>query len=82
MSVGYLKKCSSRGRPKARYRSQAAAENHRSDLIRKGVWRACKTNTYFCNVCGHYHAGELGRANRGKGRTVAAKNRPRHLATQ
>jgi hypothetical protein len=82
MSVGYLKKCSSRGRPKRAFPTQAGAESLRWSLINRGIWKAAATNTYFCNQCGGYHAGELGRANRGKGRTVAAKNRPRFLATQ
>ena len=82
MSVGYLKKCSSRGKPKKQHATQEAAEGQRWGLIRAGKWKAHTSNTYFCNQCGWYHAGELGRANRGKGRKVAAKNRPRHLATQ
>lgn len=82
MSAGYLAKCSSRGRPKKAHATQRLAEEQRWSLIKAGKWRADKTNTYFCNECGGWHAGSLGRANRGKGRKVAAKNTPRHLATQ
>jgi hypothetical protein len=82
MSVGYLRKCTSRGRPKRAYPTQAEAEGQRWSLIRAGKMRAGTSNTYFCNQCGGYHAGSLGVANRGKGRKVAAKNKPRHLATQ
>ncbi len=82
MSVGYLKKCSSRGKPKRAYQTQAEAETQRWGLIAAGKWRPGTSNTYFCNQCGGYHVGELGKANRGKGRKVAAKNRPRHLDVQ
>lgn len=82
MSVGYLKKCSSNGKPKKRFLLQAQAEEFRAHLVRIGRWTSGRSNTYFCNVCGFYHAGEMGRSNRGKGRTVAAKNRPRHLDSQ
>jgi hypothetical protein len=82
MSVGYLAKCSSRGRPKRAFATQAEAEGQRWALIHAGKWKAHQTNTYFCNQCGGYHAGTMGKGNRGKGRKVAAKNRPRHLASQ
>jgi rubrerythrin len=81
MSVGYLKKCSSNGKPKKRYDTQAEAEKQRSGLIRMGVWKVGNSNTYFCNQCGGYHAGKLGRSNRGGGRKIA-KNPPRFLASQ
>lgn len=82
MSVGYLKKCSSQGKPKTQHQTQAEAEGQRSILIEAGKWTRGNSNTYFCNQCGWYHAGKLGRSNRGKGRQVAAKNKPRHLASQ
>lgn len=81
MSVGYLAKCTSRGRPKKRHATQAEAEAQRSQLIRRGVWKPATSNTYFCNQCGCYHAGSTGQINRGRGKK-AAKNRPRFLATQ
>jgi hypothetical protein len=82
MSVGYLKKCTSNGKPKAKFLTQAAAEAFRTSLVKLGRWTYGGSNTYWCNQCGFYHAGKLGRANRGKGRKVAAKNRPRHLDCQ
>lgn len=83
MSVGYLKKCANRnGTPKKAHPTQALAEAQRSGMIAAGKWTPANSNTYFCNQCGGYHAGSLGKANRGKGRRVAAKNRPRHLASQ
>jgi hypothetical protein len=82
MSRGYLKKCSNRfGRPKKAHPTQAEAETQRSGMIHAGKWTPGGSNTYFCNQCGGYHAGELGCSNRGKGRRTA-KNTPRHLATQ
>lgn len=81
MSVGYLAKCSSRGKPKKQHPTQAEAEKQRESLIKAGIWRRGNTNTYFCNQCGHYHAGRVGRSNRGRSRKPA-KNPPRHLATQ
>lgn len=81
MSVGYLKKCSSGGRPKTQHATQAAAEAQRARLVHEGKWTWNGSNTYWCNECGWYHAGRLGRANRGRSRTVA-KNRPRHLDCQ
>jgi predicted RNA-binding Zn-ribbon protein involved in translation (DUF1610 family) len=82
MSRGYLKKCSTGLVPKIQHATQAAAEGQRSGMIAAGRWTRGNSNTYFCNQCGWYHAGKLGRSNRGKGRKVAAKNLPRHLATQ
>ena len=83
MSRGYLKKCSNRyGQPKKAFRTQGEAEGQRMAMIRSGKWTHGTSNTYFCNQCGGFHAGQLGRGNRGKGRRVAAKNIPRHLATQ
>lgn len=81
MSVGYMAKCTSRGKPKRQYATQAEAEAHRKHLIARGTWKAGSSNTYFCNQCGAYHAGSTGRANRGRSKKVA-KNRPRFLATQ
>lgn len=82
MSVGYMKKCSNGRAPKKQHPSQAEAEKQRGQLIARGVWTSGGSNTYFCNQCGWWHAGSLGRANRGKGRKQTAKNTPRHLATQ
>lgn len=82
MSVGYLAKCSNGFVPKRPFPTQQGAEALRWSLIRRGKWRAGNTNTYFCNECGGWHAGRLGRGNRGKGRKVSAKNTPRFLATQ
>ena len=82
MSRGYMAKCtSSKGVPKKRHETQAEAEKQRQGLIGAGIWRADRTNTYFCSQCGHWHAGRLGRSNRGKGRQTA-KNTPRFLASQ
>lgn len=81
MSVGYMAKCSARGKPKKQHATQAEAEKQREGLIKQGIWTRAASNTYFCNQCGHYHAGRLGRSNRGKGRK-RAKNTPRHLASQ
>lgn len=82
MSVGYLKKCSSQGRPKKQHRTQAEAEEQRANLVKIGRWTWGNSNTYWCNQCGFWHAGKLGRANRGKGRKQTAKHTPRFLATQ
>lgn len=81
MSVGYLKKCSSGGRPKQVFTTQEKAEAFRSSLIRIGRWTPGNSNTYYCGEHGGYHAGRLGRANRGKGRKKAAKRAP-FLPTQ
>lgn len=81
MSVGYLKKCSTGGKPKAQHATQAQAETQRAHMVRAGKWTWNGSNTYFCNQCGWYHAGRLGPANRGRSRSVA-KKRPRHLDTQ
>jgi hypothetical protein len=82
MSRGYLKKCANRnGTPKKAHPTQALAEVHRSAMIAMGKWTAANSNTYPCNQCGGYHAGSLGKGNRGKGR-MTAKNPPRHLASQ
>jgi hypothetical protein len=82
MSAGYLKKCSSNGRPKKAHPTQAEAEGQRWALIKLGKWTPGNSNTYWCGECGGYHAGKLGRANRGGGRKKAAKNAPRFLASQ
>jgi hypothetical protein len=82
MSAGYLKKCSNGRAPKKQHATQEEAEGQRAQLIGRGVWTAGGSNTYFCNQCGWWHAGSLGRANRGKGRKQTAKNTPRFLATQ
>lgn len=83
MSVGYLKKCSTRGRPKVTHPSRAAAEAFRRNMVRLGKWSMAATNTYWCGECGGgYHAGHLGRANRGKSRKTAVKNRRKHFDTQ
>lgn len=82
MSAGYLKKCSSNGKPKKSHPTQADAEVQRWALVATGKWKPGTSNTYFCSQCGGWHAGSMGRANRGKGRDATAKNTPRHLATQ
>jgi hypothetical protein len=81
MSIGYLKKCSDGTQPKKRFGSRAQAEDFRRAMIGSGRWTANGSNTYSCNVCGQYHAGRLGRVNRGGGRQTA-KNKPRHLDCQ
>lgn len=82
MSAGYLKKHYNRnGTPKQGFVTNKAAEDFRKRMISSGRWRSADTNTYFCNVCGEYHAGRMGRSHRGKSRK-AAKNTPRHLASQ
>lgn len=77
MSAGYLAKCAR----KKRHPTQADAEDHRQRLVDIGRWRAASSNTYFCNVCGHWHAGRTNGSPRGKGRK-RAKNTPRYLDTQ
>lgn len=69
MSVGYLAKCAR----KRRHKTQAEAEEHRMSLIRIGRWTVAGSNTYWCNQCGHFHAGSLGRSNRGKGRKIKTR---------
>lgn len=81
MSAGYLAKCSSRGKPKEKFTTQTAAEGRRRSLIYDGVWTAQGSNTYFCNQCGGWHAGQVGVRNRGQAKKTA-KNTPRHLDTQ
>lgn len=81
MSAGYLKKCSTGNKPKQKHATQDLAEKQRSSMISAGIWKASGSNTYWCNQCGGYHAGAMGKNNRGKGRK-AAKNTPRWLATQ
>ena len=73
MSVGYLAKC---GR-KRRHPDQDAAEQHRRELVARGVWTWRKSNTYDCNQCGCWHAGSTGATNRGTsgGRKRARKDR-------
>jgi rubrerythrin len=77
MSVGYLAKCAR----KRRHATQALAEKQRQGLIRAGKWRGDNSNTYWCNQCGHWHAGHLNGSPRGQGKRPA-KNTPRHLASQ
>ena len=77
MSAGYLAKCAR----KKRHPTQAEAEKQRAGLIGAGLWKAATSNTYFCSQCGHYHAGRMRGAPRGKGREMA-KNTPRFLASQ
>jgi hypothetical protein len=77
MSVGYLAKCAR----KRRHPTQGDAEKQRHGLIKIGVWRADRSNTYWCNVCGHWHAGRMNGTPRGRNRTTA-KNTPRHLDCQ
>ena len=77
MSVGYLAKCAR----KRQHLTQELAERQRASLIKAGVWRPASSNTYWCNVCGHWHAGRMNGTPRGKNRTTA-RNTPRHLDTQ
>jgi hypothetical protein len=77
MSAGYLAKC---GRKK-RHPTQGDAEEHRRKLIRIGIWQPSRSNTYFCNQCGSWHAGRTKNMPRGKGRKTA-KNTPRFLESQ
>lgn len=78
MSAGYLAKCAR----KKRHPTQAEAEKQRQGLIRSAGWKAANSNTYFCNQCGHWHAGRMKRGiPRGKGHKTA-KNTPRFLASQ
>ena len=81
MSRGYLAKCtSSKGVPKKRHDTQAEAEKQRQGLIAAKIWKPVNSNTYFCSQCGGWHAGSVGKSNRGKGRNRTAKNTPRFLA--
>lgn len=82
VSVGYLKKCSSRGRPKRQHPDQRSAERQRAGLVHAQIWTWAKSNTYHCNACGWWHAGEVGSANRGKGRKQIAKNTKRRADCQ
>jgi predicted RNA-binding Zn-ribbon protein involved in translation (DUF1610 family) len=68
MTVGFLAKCASGGRPKKRHASRQEAEEHRSMLIRRQIWTKSKSNTYRCNACGFWHAGSTGQVNRGQGK--------------
>jgi hypothetical protein len=68
MSVGYMAKCTR----KKRHATLKEAENRRDRMIRQGRWRRDKTNVYPCNYCGGFHAGRLGKSNRGKNRKVKA----------
>lgn len=65
MTVGFMAKCSSRGRPKKRHYTEQEAEAHRRKLCGVGIWRMNKSNTYLCNACGFWHAGSTGKVNRG-----------------
>lgn len=69
MSVGYLAKCSI----KRRHKTQEEAEAHRMSLVKIGRWTLAGSNTYWCNQCGHFHAGSLGSPNQGKGRMVKTR---------
>lgn len=71
MSVGYLVKCAG----KIRHKTRAEAEAHRQGLILIGRWTAAGSNSYWCNQCMHFHAGSIGRSNRGKGRKGKVKTR-------
>lgn len=69
MTVGFMAKCSRDGRqPKKRHETREEAEQHRSMLIRQGIWTKNKSNTYRCNACGFWHAGSTGSGNRGQGK--------------
>lgn len=70
MSAGYMAKCGL----KKHHATQAEAEAHRTRLIRMRKYTRANSNTYWCNVCGGFHAGRLGKPNRGKGRRI--KTRP------
>jgi len=69
MSAGYLGKCGT----KKRHVTQQEAEGQRWALIAKGKWRPGTSNTYHCTACGHYHAGRMGAANRGKSRKIKTR---------
>ena len=80
MSAGYLKKCSNGRTPKQRHETRAAAERQRESLIAARIWTRSGSNTYVCSACGGYHAGKVGRVNRGGG-TKKSKTKPT-LASQ
>lgn len=69
MSAGFMAKC---GR-KRRHLTQKDAENQRTALIKAGKWTPGMSNTYRCNACGGFHAGRMGRPNRGKGRKITTR---------
>lgn len=71
MSAGYLAKCGT----KIRHPERKGAEDQRSSLVAAGKWQWGTSNVYGCNVCGHYHAGRIGRGNRGNGKGRAKKHR-------
>ncbi len=81
MSAGFMKKCSSGDKPKQRHETRQAAEAQRTSLVKLGRWTMAGSNTYLCNACGFYHAGSLGKVNRGSGRKNG-KNQPRRLDCQ
>lgn len=60
MSAGYLRKCGS----KIRHEDQAGAEGQRTGMIKAGKWTKGNSNTYWCNVCGHWHAGGVKKGQR------------------
>lgn len=62
MSAGYLRKCAG----KTRYSTKAGAEAHRKHMVRSGIWRLDRTNSYRCGQCGGFHDGHIGKRNRGK----------------
>lgn len=65
MSRGYMAKCASHGKPKKQHASREQAEEHRSRLVRMGVWTKAASNTYRCTACGFWHAGGTGNRHRG-----------------
>lgn len=69
MTVGFMAKCARDGRqPKKRHETREQAEEHRTTLIKWGVWTKSGSNVYRCNACGFWHAGKVGAANRGQGK--------------
>ncbi len=62
MAAGYLAKCAG----KRQHETQEQAEGQRTHLVRIGKYTMAGSNTYECNVCGHWHVGGVrGSTNRG-----------------
>jgi hypothetical protein len=51
---------------KGRYTTKQAAERFRASMVARGLWNLPTSNTYRCNYCGGFHAGRVGRVNRGR----------------
>lgn len=53
MAAGYLAKCAG----KRQHETEREAERHRIKLVAIGKYSMTGSNSYHCNVCGHWHVG-------------------------